>query len=78
MEKRKLNNILDSNFDENDNKSLKICEEENGKNEVCTKAKVLGEMIKEENGKELYQAFEINGNDYEVVKTLLQNQLCSQ
>jgi hypothetical protein len=70
MGKRKFDDVLNENFDEN-GRSRKIYDRQGGEEEIPIEVRVLGESIKEENEKKLYQSFEVNGNHYEVVRTSL-------
>jgi hypothetical protein len=74
MGKRKLDSVLDGEFDEKD-RSLKTSEGGASDEEFVPEVKVVGEIIKRAGGKlkgdkgrKMYQAFEVDGNRYEVVR----------
>lgn len=76
MGKRKIDYVLDENFDVND-RNVKTSIESNDE-EIHVEVKVLGEKIKEDKERILYHAFEVDGNDYEVVRILFEHQLYDQ
>lgn len=74
MGKRKLDSVLDGESDEKD-RSLKSSEGGASDEEFVPEVKVVGEFIKKPGGKlkgdkgrKMYQAFEVDGNRYDVVR----------
>lgn len=74
MGKRKLDSVLDGESDERD-RSLKTPERGASDEEFVVEVKVVGEITKKTGGKlkgdkgrKTYQAFEVDGNRYEVVR----------
>ena len=70
MGKRKLDNFLDEEPLKVE-RSPKIYAKNRDKEDLFLEVKVLGEHIKEENGKKIHEGFEVDGNHYSVVKILL-------
>lgn len=74
MGKRKLDSVLDGDSEEKD-RSLKTPDGGASDEEIVVEVKVVGELkkaggkLKGDKGRKLYQAFEVDGNRYEVVRT---------
>lgn len=73
MGKRKLDSVLDGDSEEKD-RSLKTPDGGASDEEFVVEVKVVGEIkkaggkVKGDKGRKLYQAFEVDGNRYEVVR----------